>query len=120
MGSEMCIRDRRYVYIVHERKANQWDFEIVGRRFQIASISTPIIHMIILSFTMRKSLSQGMSPNTHHCSHATSVLISFTSRFVSEQVADVIAIICLVMMVLVYLNLVEGYLYIKIFHTIQR
>ena len=110
----------RYVYIVHERKANQWDFEIVGRRFQIASISTPIIHMIILSFTMRKSLSQGMSPNTHHCSHATSVLISFTSRFVSDQVADVIAIICLVMMVLVYLNLVEGYLYIKIFHTIQR
>ena len=28
----------RYVYIVYDQKANQWDFESVGRSFQIASI----------------------------------------------------------------------------------
>ena len=58
----------RYVYIVHERKANQWDFELVGKRFQIASISVPIIHVIIHGLTMRPRYLQDEANN---CSHMT-------------------------------------------------
>ena len=107
----------RYLYIVHDRKANQWDFEVVGRRFQIASISFPMIHVIIFSLTLR---ARGFFPSANHCLHMTPVLINFTMKFLSENIADIIAIICTFMMVFVYLNLAEGYLYLKIFQTIKR
>ena len=107
----------RYLYIVHDRKANQWDFEVVGRRFQIASISFPIIHVIILSLTFR---ARGFFPTANHCLHITPILINFTMKFLSENMADIIAIICTFMMVFIYLNLAEGYIYIKIFQTIKR
>ena len=110
----------RYVYIVHERKANQWDFEKIGRLFKIASICTPIFHITIFSFTMRKSGSEGIIPRTKHCSKLASLLINFTSQFISDPFADVIAIICGTIMAVVYLNLVEIYLYIRIFQTIKR
>lgn len=110
----------RYVYIVHERKANQWDFEKVGRRFQIASISVPIIHIIIYSVAARKYRTQAMFPDANHCVHETSILYDFVSKLIPDPVADTITIICIVLMVLVYLNVVEGYLYIKIFQTIKR
>ena len=110
----------RYVYIVYERKANQWDFEKVGRWFKIASICTPIFHMIIFSFTLRKSGSDGIIPRTEHCSKLASLLINFTGQFISDPFADVIAIICGTILAVVYLNLVEIYLYVRIFQTIKR
>ena len=107
----------RYVYIVHERKANQWDFEVVGRRFQIASISVPITHVIIVSLTLRGFL---FVPEADRCSHLTPLLISFSMNFLSEELSDAIAIIGVVGMAFVFLNIVDGYLYIKIFQTIRR
>ena len=107
----------RYLYIVHDRKANQWDFEVAGRRLQIASISFPIIHVIMFRLTLR---ARGFFPSANHCLHITPVLINFTMKFLSEKVTDTISIICTVMVVFVYLNLAEGYLYIKIFQTIKR
>ena len=109
----------RYVYIVHERKANQWDFESVGKRFQIASISVPIIHVIIHGLTMRpKYVLPDDVPNT--CSHMTAPLITFTLKFMPEPLVDTIAIISVILVVFVYLNLVEAYLYVKMFQSIKR
>ena len=109
----------RYVYIVHERKANQWDFESVGRRFQIASISVPIINVMMLGLTMRPRYFLP-DADTNICSHMTPPLITFTMTFVSEPVSDTIAIGSAVLVTVVYLNLVEGYLYVKIFQSIKR
>ena len=109
----------RYIYIVHERKANQWDFELVGKRFQIASISVPIIHVIIHGLTMRpKYVLPDDVPNT--CSHMTAPLITFTLKFMPEPLVDAIAIISVILVVFVYLNLVEAYLYVKMFQSIKR
>ena len=110
----------RYVYIVHERKANQWDFENVGRRFQIASICAPILHVITFSFTMRKPGSEGVIPGTTHCSQLESLLINFTSQFIPDPFAKAMAIICAVLLVFVYLNIAEMYLYVRIYQTIRR
>ena len=107
----------RYVYIVHERKANQWDFESVGKRFQIASISVPIIHVIIHGLTMRPRYLQD---EANICSHMTSPLITFTRKFFPEPVVDTIAIISVIVVAFVYLNIVEGYLYVKMFQSIKR
>ena len=106
----------RYLYIVHDRKANQWDFEVVGRRFQIASISFPTIHVVMLCLTLR---TRGFL-RVNQCSHITPVFIDFTVKLLSEKITDTIANICKVMMAFVCLNLAEGYLYIKIFQKIKR
>ena len=110
----------RYVYIVHERKANQWDFDIVARRFQIASLATPILHILIFSFSMRKPEGDAIISNINHCSELASLLINLTSRFISDPFAEVIAIICAVIMVFVYSNIIEIYLYVRIFQRIKR
>ena len=109
----------RYVYIVHERKANQWDFELVGKRFQIASISVPIIHLIIQAFTMRP---RHLLPDadTNVCLHMTPPLIDFTMNFIPGPWVDTIAMISNIVIAFVHLNLVEGYLYVKIFQSIKR
>ena len=107
----------RYVYIVHERKANRLDFEVVGRRFQIAIISVPITHVIILSLTLRP---RGFPPQADHCSDLTPLLMIFSMKFVSEELSDAIAIIGVSVMVFVFLNIAEGYLYVKTFQTISR
>ena len=107
----------RYVYIVHERKANQWDFEKVGRRFQIASISTPLIQVIVLGFSISP---KGLFPHANHCPHETSILLSITREPALEPLADAVTIMCAITMGVVYLNLMEGYLYIRIFQRIYR
>ena len=109
----------RYVYIVHERKANQWDFELVGKRFQIASISVPIIHVIIQGFTMR---ARYLVPDadTNICLHMTPPMITFTMKFIPEPLVDTIAIVSNIVTAFVHLNLVEGYLYVKMFQSIKR
>ena len=107
----------RYVYIVHERNANQWDFESVGKRFQIASISVPIIHVIIHGHTMRPRY---LLDKANICSHLTSPLNTFTMKFFPEPVVDTIAIISVIVVAFVYLNIVEGYLYVKMFQSIKR
>ena len=109
----------RYVYIVYERKANQWDFESIGRRFQIASILIPIINVIMLGLTMRPRYFLP-DADTNICSHMTPPLITFTMTFVSEPVSDTIAIGSAILVTVVYLNLVEGYLYVKMFQSIKR
>ena len=118
-GNPLKLNIVRYVYIVYERKANQWDFESVGRRFQIASISIPVINVFMLGLTMRPRYFLP-DTDTNICSHMTPPLITFTMKFVSEQVSDTIAIGSAILVTVVYLNLVEGYLYVKMFQSIKR
>ena len=107
----------RYVYIVHDRKANQWDFEKVGTRFQIASICAPWMNVIMLAFSLR---SKGLFPHANHCPHQTPFLLSITGEPALEPLVDAIATICAITMAVVFLNIMEGYLYIKIFQRINR
>ena len=107
----------RYVYIVHERKASQWDFEKIGRRFQIASICTPWIHIIMMGFSLRL---KAVFPHANHCPHQTPFLLSITREPALEPLVDTIATVCAITMGVVYLNVMEGYLYIKIFQRINQ
>ena len=111
----------RYVYIVHERKANQWDFETVGRRFQIASIAAPTLLVLIAMFTLDMRSNGYLSTgNRNHCERITPVLINFTLTFIPKPLTDVIGAACVVMIAITYLNLVEGCLYFKIFQRVKR
>ena len=109
------------MYIVHERKANQWDFETVGRRFQITSVAAPTLLVLIAMFTLDMRLNGYLSnDNRNHCERITPVLIHFTLNFIPKPLTDVIGAACVVMVAITYLNLVEGCLYFKIFQRVKR
>ena len=111
----------RYVYIVHERKANQWDFETVGGCFKIASVAVPTVLVLITMFTLdMRSNSYLSNDNRNHCERITPVLIDFTLNFIPKPLTDVIGAACLVIIAITYLNLVEGCLYFKIFQRVKR
>ena len=115
----------RYVYIVHERKANQWDFEKVGRRFQIASIAAPALGVFLAGFTldMRSALwhwNYSTNANRSQCAMIAPVLISFTLEFIPKLLADALGTASLAIIIIIYLNLAEGYLYLRIFQRVKR
>ena len=107
----------RYLYIVHDRKANQWDFETVGHRFQIASLSVPILHVLIFNSTFDL---QSYSHFSSECETLTPMMVMLTSQYFPKPLVDAVGLIMLATLLAVCLNLVEAFLYIKIFRKIKR
>ena len=110
----------RYLYIVHDRKANQWDFETVGHRFQIASLSVPILHVLIFISTFDLPSYSHFSTETSQCETLTPMMVMLTSQYFPKPLIDVVGLIMLATLLAVCLNLVEAFLYIKIFRKIKR
>ena len=110
----------RYVYIVHERKANQWDFETIGRRFKIASLLVPSLSIVLLMFTLDLPAYQHISFVDDECKKFTPVLVMVTSHFIPKSLVDVFGMIFLATHFIVRINLVEAFLYLKIFQTMKR
>ena len=110
----------RYVYIVYERKANQWDFETIGRRFKIASLLVPSLSIVLLMFTLDLPAYQHISFVDNECKKFTPVLVMVTTQFVPKSLVDVFGMIFLATNFIVRINLVEGFLYFKIFQTMKR
>ena len=110
----------RYVYIVHERKANQWDFETVGRRFKIASVFVPSLSFVLLMFTLDFPAYQHISSVDNECKKFTPVLVMVTAQFIPKSLVDVFGMILLAALLIVRINIVEAFLYIKIFQTMKR
>ena len=132
----------RYVYIVHQKKSNEWDFERVGRWFQLASVMIPIcmeaIHYISKHLSSNTYLTKNnieMSKSkVEACSESYDVINSthgfrdsadpgleqFVSNHVSQDIALVAYYIYSTITGLVSLNIMEGFMYIKIFSCIKR
>ena len=130
----------RYVYIVHCQKANTWDFERVGKIFQFLSIIIPsameIVHLCTNSRNMyfaKKALDMGiakfescsdsfMENNSTFSSTLSNdpSLGSFFLSLIPQGVILVAHYFYVVVTALVVLNIVEAFLYIKIFSCIKR
>ena len=110
----------RYVYIVYERKANQWDFETVGHRFQIASLSVPILHVLIFISKFDLPSYSHFSTENSQCETLTPMMVMLASKYFPKPLIDVVGLIMLATLLAVCLNLVEAFLYFKIFRKIKR
>jgi hypothetical protein len=125
----------RYIYIVHHQKSNQWEFEKVGRFFQIASIAVPIAMESVgvltnytpvdpeyttqRTFTECIDFYQGLnSTNGINISKPSSV--EWTLNYVPESVVLGIYYAYNFITAVVFLNLIEGFCYIRIHQTISR
>ena len=130
----------RYVYIVHDRKANQWEFEKVGTGFKIASIAFPvgmeITHSIMYSFGEGPLSYESLKIGIEIVDGCADVLMEAnrTSGWGAQrlvyghsQLIPVIRIlfeilnnVYVIVSAVVALNVIEAVLYCQIFSCIKR
>lgn len=123
----------RYLYIVHREKANEWDFDKVGKRFQIASIVIPIILEVFRLFTELDTLglkegtvflncvamNEGLS-SPENMTLPVPAAVQLSYRFFSPQLVAVGYYTYFFIITLVFANVIEGYFYMQIFQTMNR
>ena len=123
----------RYIYIVHQRKANQWDFEKVGKRFKLASIAVPVGMEIMLCFFKTNAFHYKITDKFRECvdsyevaNNITSVqvprptLVQLTLNYAPETFVFAIEVFYTIITAIVALNLVEAFLYYRIFAQMKR
>ena len=124
----------RYVYIVHRKKANQWEFEIVGRYFQIASIVIPVViesigvfikDAYISLFTTQPEFIECIA--SHQGLNSTDGLDipmpatqEWALMYVPESIIVGISYVYNIINLVVFLNVTEGFLYLRIYRCISR
>ena len=122
----------RYLYIVHHQKANQWEFENVAKRFIIASVCTPIVIETVGTMTNPYTeylgeddlnscvdFWRGLSPNkTIEVPKAKAY--EFTTTYIDKTAVDGLYYTYAIITGLVFLNIVDGWLFAKIFQTMKR
>ena len=124
----------RYLYIVHYKRAKKWDFRKTGRVFQLASILVPLGMEIVristeidvpgLKTTERFQtcviLNEGLNTTSSSIQLPQPATVEFTLRFLPRSLVSVLYYINLVITLIIGSNLVETFLYYKIFESIKR
>ena len=119
----------RYLYIVHHPKANQWNFEDVGRRFQVASVTLPVANVIVLMFTddgFWLKQNNGFEECVSHYNDSKigdSVkpdLVEWTLKYLPKPLVSALFYTAWTIVAVVYTNIIESFLYLKVFQTIKR
>ena len=123
----------RYLYIVHEEKANNWNFEKVGNRFKIASIAIPLVMELTQPFTNTYQIYYNVNHQFKTCVDSFQginatigsqipkpILVQFTLNYLPETCLAVVGYIYTVVTVLVGINAIDAFLYYKIFKHIKR
>ena len=123
----------RYVYIVHRQKANQWNFDKVGKLFQIGGVAVPVFLEVIRYFTEEDvpglktterfrncvAINEGMN-TTENLTLPLPVAVTFTLKVLPHQLVNAIYYAWMAIFALACSNVVEAFLYMKTFQVIKR
>ena len=120
----------RFLYIVYDKKANQWEFKTVGKCFQIASIGVPFFISAVMIFTLDPSIPDKRFSIYSHCpliypsddnlNPLKPLTYQWTLKFLPRQLVNSIGIICGLIQAVILSNIIEGILYIIIFKSMKR
>ena len=125
----------RYIYIVHQKKSNQWDFEKVGLYFRISSIAIPFgvetIGIFINAYPEYQITTQQdvfksclVTLQGHNTTDDIQIpepyFRSMTLQFIPEWIILGVYTVYFCLNVAVFSNLLDGILYFKIFQNIKR
>jgi hypothetical protein len=116
----------RYGYIIKHQKLNQWEFEKVGRLFQVASIAIPFVMETIGTFTFTgdfcKLKYQLENPEKLLSNEVLSQkeTVEWTLNYFPESLVYTIGYIYATIKILVVSNIIEAFLYLKIFQYMER
>ena len=104
----------RYIYIVYEVKANQWNFETIGRLSQVGSIIVPTLMSFLINTTFDFNLVW------NQCNSSERIIFNLTRNYLPDSLVNAIGIISFSIQMIVFLNITEAFLYFKIFRVIKR
>ena len=120
----------RFIYIVYEKKANQWEFKTVGAYFQIASIGMPMFISLVMIFTLDPSIPDRRLSIYSHCPliYSSDQVINslkpqtynLAMKYLPKTLVNTLGIISATLQAIILSNLVEGVLYIIIFRNMKR
>ena len=125
----------RYIYIVHHERSNQWEFEKVGKFFCISSFLIPLTLESIGFFTDDMNMIQRFWPQKELTDCLASYLnvnsthieipyppdsLQLTMAILPESVISALRFVFVSCILLIYSNMVEFILYLRIFQTIKR
>ena len=117
----------RYGYIVNQQKLNQWEFKTVGRWFQFASVAIPFTLETIGTFTFTGDFCK----LKYHLENPEKLLeqnevlsqketVEWTLNYLPENLVYTIGYIYATCKILVVCNIIEVFIYSKIFHHMER
>jgi len=122
----------RYIYIVHHKKSNQWNFQKVGRLFKAASVVVPIMMESVGVFTNSYpeyttqptfneciAFHQGLN-NSDVIDIPRPAPVKWTMNYIPESVVLGIYYVYAAISVVVLLNVTEGFFYVRIHQSISR
>ena len=123
----------RYLYIVHQQKSNNWDFKRVGKIFQMASIAVPLSMEVVRIFTEEDfpgfrsterfracvAINEGLN-DTIDIDFPPPRPLELTMKYVPRQWINLIYFLYLTIFVAIGSNLIEGFMYMKIFQNIKK
>ena len=131
--NSMFVALIRYLYIVHQKKANQWEFQNVAKHFIFASVSTPLIIETIGTLTnpfteylTKEDLEscvdfwQDMNTTQTHIEIPVAKAYEFTTYHLPKTAVDIVYNIYAVLTMILFLNIIDGFLYFRMFQTIKR
>ena len=121
----------RYLYIVHWKKANQWNFERIAKILKWTSIVIPMVMEVIGNFSVEYPYQ--LWGNAKNCltspNNSSNVLtvddmkpagVQLTLQYLPHSVVIAASYIYIIISGLVALNITESYLYIRIFRDMKR
>ena len=104
----------RFIYIVYEVKANQWNFETIGRLSQIGSIIVPTLVSVLMFTTFDFDFMWTQ------CGSSKRIFLNITHQYLPGSLLHMIGMISFLLQMIGFLNITEGFLYFKIFSVIKR
>ena len=116
----------RYLYIVHHRKLNQYDFENVAKLFQSLSIMTPLAIELVSMFSFSANFCQLESFNDDPFEFASTQefiqkeTVEWTMRYLPKQIVSSMGLFYVTTKILIVSNILEVLIYTKIFRSIER
>ena len=126
----------RYLYIVHHRKVDKWDYEKVRKWFSILSITVPILIEVIGTLTIQDKffvdqekyqacvadyqMQNSTKPDETTALHHKHFLIGWSMNVFSKSMIRVLHYIYNCITIVVALNIAECFLYLSINRCIKR
>ena len=116
----------RYLYIVHYHKLNQYEFKNVAGLFQIASVAIPVAMEALSTLTFSADFCKWKSFNDNLVEFGSTSeflkkeTVEWTLTYLPEWIVSTLSLTYVTAKVLIVSNVIEGYLYLKMFQNIER
>ena len=118
----------RYLYIVHNQRANQWHFEKVGNWFRVLSVIIPALISIFGVFFLTLEM-YTHNPKFEKCYFSQKVMEEvqrfqptyiWLSNYLPEPVMRTFYYLTMLLKAIGFINIIEAYFYYNIYQSITK